>query len=191
MPEITSRVSLRPELALFDAQTNKIEAQRKAINTSIMPRISAFAQAYYGYPGLDMFKSMTSSAWTPNAIAGLRVSWNIGAFYTKENDLKKLDLAQQQIAVQRNVFLFNTQMQTTQDDGEIIRLRKAITNDKRIVELRHSIRIAAESKFENGTIDATDLLAKIADETSALLNQNIHELELLQTQYRLKTTLNQ
>ena len=134
---------------------------------------------------------MTSSAWTPNAIAGLRVSWNIGAFYTKENDLKKLDLAQQQIAVQRNVFLFNTQMQTTQDDGEIIRLRKAITNDKRIVELRHSIRIAAESKFENGTIDATDLLAKIADETSALLNQNIHELELLQTQYRLKTTLNQ
>ena len=82
-------------------------------------------------------------------------------------------------------------MQTTQDDGEIIRLRKAITNDKRIVELRHSIRIAAESKFENGTIDATDLLAKIADETSALLNQNIHELELLQTQYRLKTTLNQ
>ena len=63
--------------------------------------------------------------------------------------------------------------------------------DKRIVELRHSIRIAAESKFENGTIDATDLLAKIADETSALLNQNIHELELLQTQYRLKTTLNQ
>lgn len=191
MPEITSRVSLRPELALFDAQTNKIEAQRKAINTSIMPRISAFAQAYYGYPGLDMFKSMTSSAWTPNAIAGLRVSWNIGAFYTKENDLKKLDLAQQQIAVQRNVFLFNTQMQTTQDDGEIIRLRKAITNDKRIVELRHSIRIAAESKFENGTIDATDLLAKIADETSALLNQNIHELELLQIQYRLKTTLNQ
>ena len=191
MPEITARVALRPELALFDAQTNKIEAQRKAINTSIMPRISAFAQAYYGYPGLDMFKSMTSSAWTPNAIAGLRVSWNIGAFYTKENDLKKLDLAQQQIAVQRNVFLFNTQMQTTQDDGEIIRLRKAITNDKRIVELRHSIRIAAESKFENGTIDATDLLAKIADETSALLNQNIHELELLQTQYRLKTTLNQ
>lgn len=191
MPEITARVSLRPELALFDAQTNKIEAQRKAINSSIMPRISAFAQAYYGYPGLDMFKSMTSSAWTPNAIAGLRVSWNIGAFYTKENDLKKLDLAQQQIAVQRDVFLFNTQMLTTQDDGEVARLRKAIANDDRIVELRRSIRIAAESKLKNGTIDATDLLTKISDETTALLNRNIHELELLQTQYRLKTTLNQ
>lgn len=189
--EITSRVSLRPELSLFDAQTNKIEAQRKAINASIMPRFSAFAQAYYGYPGLDMFQSMTSSEWTPNAIIGLRVSWNIGAFYTKKNDLKKLDLAQQQIAVQRDVFLFNTQMLTTQDDGEVARLRKAIANDDRIVELRRSIRIAAESKLKNGTIDATDLLTKISDETTALLNRNIHELELLQTQYRLKTTLNQ
>ncbi len=188
---ITSRISARPELSLFDAQTNKIEAQRKSINTSTMPRFSAFAQAYYGYPGLDMFKSMVSSSWTPNAIVGLRMSWNIGAYYTKKNDIKKLDLAQQQIAVKRDVFLFNTQMQTTQDDGEITRLRNAIDNDKQIVELRRSIRIAAESKLENGTIDATDLLTKITDETTALLNQNIHELELLQTQYRLKTTLNQ
>ena len=95
------------------------------------------------------------------------------------------------MAVQRDVFLFNTQLQTTQNDGEIARLRSSVENDNRIVELRHSVRMAAESKLENGVIDATDLLHKIADETTATLNRSTHEIELLQAIYRLKTTLNQ
>ena len=191
MPQLQSRTSARPELALFEAQESKLEAQRKAINASLMPRFSAFAQGYYGYPGLDMFKSMVSDKWTPNAIVGVRMSWNIGAFYTKRNNLEKLNAAEKQIAVQRDVFLFNTQMQTTQDDGEIARLRQAITDDSRIVELRRRVRMAAESQLKNGVIDATDLLRKISDETAAALARSTHEIELLQATYRLKTTLNQ
>ena len=191
MVDVASRTSARPELAMFEAQSDKLAAQRKAIDASVMPRFSAFAQGYYGYPGLDMFKSMVSSEWTLNAIVGVRMSWNIGAFYTKKNNLSKLDAAERQIAVQRDVFLFNTGMQTTQDDGEIARLRSAIEDDNRIVELRRSVRMAAESKLENGVIDATDLLRKIADETTATLNRSTHEIELLQAIYRLKTTLNQ
>ena len=191
MVDVASRTSARPELAMFEAQSDKLAAQRKAIDASVMPRFSAFAQGYYGYPGLDMFKSMVSSEWTLNAIVGVRMSWNIGAFYTKKNNISKLDAAERQIAVQRDVFLFNTEMQTTQDDGEIARLRSAIEDDNRIVELRRSVRMAAESRLENGVIDATDLLRKIADETTATLNRSTHEIELLQAIYRLKTTLNQ
>ena len=191
MVDVASRTSARPELAMFEAQSDKLAAQRKAIDASIMPRFTAFAQGYYGYPGLDMFKSMVSSEWTLNAIVGVRMSWNIGAFYTKKNNISKLDAAERQIAVQRDVFLFNTEMQTTQDDGEIARLRSAIEDDNRIVELRRSVRMAAESRLENGVIDATDLLRKIADETTATLNRSTHEIELLQATYRLKTTLNQ
>lgn len=191
MVEVASRTSLRPELAMFDAQSNKLVAQRKAITTSVMPRFSAFAQGYYGYPGLDMFKSMVSSEWTLNAIVGVRMSWNIGAFYTQKNNLSKLDAAERQIAIQRDVFLFNTEMQTTQDADEIARLQSALEDDNRIVELRRSVRMAAESRLENGVIDATDLLRKIADETTATLSRSTHEIELLQATYRLKTTLNQ
>ena len=191
MVEVASRTLARPELAMFEAQSNKITAQRKAVTASVMPRFSAFAQGYYGYPGLDMFNSMVSSDWTINAIVGVRMSWNIGAFYTRKNNLNKLDVAERQMAVQRDVFLFNTQLQTTQNDGEIARLRSTVENDNRIVELRHSVRMAAESKLENGVIDATDLLHKIADETTATLNRSTHEIELLQATYRLKTTLNQ
>ena len=191
MCEVLSSTSARPELKLFDAQENKLVAQREAINSSVMPRFSAFAQGYYGYPGMDMFKSMVSTDWSLNAIIGVRMSWNIGAFYTMKNNLEKLKTAEQQIAVQRDVFLFNTRMQTTQDDGEIARLRKAVEDDERIVELRRRVRMAAESQLENGVIDATDLLCKITDETNAALARSTHEIELLQAIYRLKTTLNQ
>ncbi len=183
--------SARPEFALLDAQQNRLIAQKMAINSSVMPHFGAFAQGYYGYPGMDMFKSMTSTEWTLNAIVGLRISWNIGAFYTKHNNLEKINIAQEQLAVQREVLQFNTRMLTTQDDGEIARLRKAVENDARIVELRRSVRIAAESKLKNGVIDATDLLRKITDETTAILNRNVHEIELLQAIYRLKHTLNE
>ena len=191
LKELGSRTSARPELALFNAQTNKLEAQRKAIYASLMPRFSAFAQGYYGYPGLDMFKSMTSSDGTLNALVGLRMSWNIGTFYTKKNNLEKLNIAQKQIAVGRDIFLFNTEMQTIQEDGEIDRLRKALEDDNRIVELRQRVRKAAESQLVNGVIVTTDLLRKITDETTANLNRSTHEIELLQAIYKLKTTLNQ
>ncbi|MBQ9138246.1 MAG: TolC family protein [Alistipes sp.] len=191
MQSIASNTSARPELNMFTAQQNKIAAQRKAINSSVMPRFSLFAQGYYGYPGLDMFKSMMTTEWTLNAIVGVRMQWNIGAFYTKKNNLDKLNTAEQQIALQRDIFLFNSDMQTTQQSGEIERLKRAVEDDSRIVELRRSVRMAAESRLENGVIDSTDLLHKIADETTATLNRSTHEIELLQAVYRLKNTLNQ
>ena len=168
-----------------------LAAREKSVVSSVMPRFSAFAQGYYGYPGLDMFKGMMSSDWTLNGIVGVRMSWNIGAFWTKKNTLQSLRTARGQVEVQRDIFLFNTQLRTTQEEGEIARLRDAVADDERIAELRRSVRMAAESQLENGVIDTTDLLRKITDETTAVLNKNTHEIELLQAAYKLKHTLNQ
>lgn len=190
MPEITDRTVRRPELALFDAQSALLEAQKKTFTTAVTPRFSLFAQGYYGYPGMDMFKSMTSSDWTLNGLVGVRMQWNISGFYTHRNNLDKITNAQQNVAVQRDIFLFNTELKTTQEDAEIIRLKKVISDDARIVELRKNVRLAAESQLENNVIDATDLLRKITDETTAKLNQSMHEIELLQAVYQLKNTLN-
>ena len=183
--------SQRPELALFEARDQRIDVQHQALNSALMPRFSAFAQGYYGYPGLDMFQSMRSSEGNLNALVGVRMSWNIGAFYTRRNDLGKLRTARQQIGIQRDIFHFNTRLQTTREEGEIARLRKAVASDSRIVELRRAVRMAAESQLENGVIDTTDLLRKITDETTAMLNRSTHEIELLQALYQLKHTLNQ
>ena len=114
---LQSRESARPELELFDARLDLLSAREKSVESSVMPRFSAFAQGYYGYPGLDMFKGMMSSDWTLNGIVGVRMSWNIGAFWTKENTLQTLRTARGQVEVQRDIFLFNTQLRTTQGGG--------------------------------------------------------------------------
>ena len=191
MTNIQHHESARPELHMFAAQSALLEKKRLAIQSSLMPKFSAFAQGFHGYPGMDMFKDMMSKRWSFNALIGVRMSWNVTPLYTRKNDLAKLDVAQQQIDVQRDIFNFNTRMQTVQDDEAISRLQRALADDSRIVELRQSVRIAAESKLQNGVIETTELLRKIADETAARLNLTTHEIELLQAIYRLKQTLNQ
>ena len=181
----------RPELALFDAKIEKLTAQEKLVKASTRPRFGLFAQGYYGYPGMDFFESMMSSDWSWNAMIGVQMSWNFGAYYTKKNSLNKLRTAKRQVDVQREVFLFNTQLQTTAENGDIARLRKALADDDRIVVLRRSVREAAESKLRNGVIDTNDLLRKITEEATAATARSAREIELVKTIYELKHTINQ
>lgn len=181
----------RPELALFDAKIDKFAAQESLVKSSTRPRFGLFAQGYYGYPGLNFMQDMLSSDWSWNAVVGVRMSWNFGGYYTRKNSLGKLRTAQRQVEVQRDVFLFNTRLQTTEESGEIIRLRRALADDDRIVALRRSVREAAESKLRNGVIDTNDLLGKITDEAAAATARSAREIELLKTIYELKHTINQ
>lgn len=180
----------RPELALFDATADKLTAQERLVKSATRPHFGLFAQGYYGYPGMDYFQSMMSSDWSWNALVGVKMSWNFGAYYTKKNSLNKLRTAKAQVEVQRDIFLFNTRLQTTEENGDIARLRKALADDDRIVALRRSVREAAESKLRNGVIDTNDLLQKITDEAAAATARSAREIELLKSIYELKHTLN-
>jgi outer membrane protein TolC len=181
----------RPEIGLIDAKIAGIDAKQGLLNTSLIPKFYFFAQGYYGNPGLDMFKSMTTREWSWNAILGVRMQWNISAFFTRGTDLKRLENARSALNVQRDVFTFNSSLQTSRQNGEIARMRKALEGDDQIVELRTNIRCTAESQRGNGVIDTATLLQRISDEAVARNTRNIHEIELLKTIYELKHTINQ
>lgn len=189
--EMATTELTRPELVLFDAKKNRLAAQEALIKSSTRPKFGFFAQGYYGYPSMDYFASMMSNEWRWNLLTGIRMSWNFGAYYTKKNSLNKLRTAQQSIDLQRDVFRFETDLQISQETGDITRLRKTLADDARIVSLRQSVREAAESKLRNGIIDTNDLLQKITDEAAARSAQSVHEIELLKALYELKHTINQ
>ena len=189
--EMATTELTRPELALFDARKKTLSAREALIKSSTRPKFGFFAQGYYGYPSMDYFASMMSNEWRWNLLTGIRMSWNFGAYYTKKNSLNKLRTAQQSIDLQRDVFRFETDLQVSQETGDIARLRKTIADDARIVALRQSVREAAESKLRNGIIDTNDLLQKITDEAAARSAQSVHEIELLKALYELKHTTNQ
>ncbi|MDE5836089.1 MAG: TolC family protein [Paramuribaculum sp.] len=185
-----SMESARPELNLFERRIELNQAREKAIQASLMPRIGFFTQAYYGYPGYNYFESMINRNLSFNILAGIRVSWNIEPLYTKNINRKKLLLSSEMINADRDIFLFNSQLQSSRENSEINGLREVIKEDGRIVELRRNVRLSAESQLKNGIIDATALLSKINDENQANLNSAYHQIQLIQNIYKLKNTLN-
>ena len=143
----------RPELRALDAQIGVLNAQEKALNAALMPKVGVFAQGYYGYPGLNMFEGMTSHKWNWYGTIGARITWNIGALYTRKNDKAKLQLQRDMTENKREEFLFNNNLEQIQQNENIERYQKLMAQDGDIISLRQSVRKAAESKLTHGVID--------------------------------------
>ena len=181
----------RPELKAIDAQLRLTDAQERALNSSLLPRLGVFAQGFYGYPGYNMFEDMMHRRWSLNGIVGARLSWNIGALYTRKNDKARLQLQRQTAENSLEVFLFNNHLEQMQQDESIDRYRKLMADDEEIIRLRSSVRKAAESKLQHGIIDVNDLLREINAENAARVQQSMHEIEMLKEIYDLKFSRNE
>ncbi len=179
----------RPELKAIDAQLKLAEAQEKALDAALMPKLGVFAQGYYGYPGYNMFEDMLHHKWSLNGMIGARLTWNIGALYTRKNDKAKLNVQRSMFNVQRETFLFNNNLEQIQQNENIERYKKLMADDEEIISLRSSIRKAAESKLSHGIIDVSDLVKEINNENAARVQQTVHEIELLKEIYDQKFTI--
>lgn len=145
---------------------------------------------YYGYPGFDYFKSMITRDMSFNILAGVKVTWSVDQLYTKNNKARRIAKEAASIASEKETFILNSEIQKATQTETINGLRDIMKDDRRIVDLRASIRRAAESQLDNGVIDTTSLLDKITAENQAELTARFHEIQLLQEIYNLKYTLN-
>ena len=189
--ETTISTNKRPEILLFDNQLKLSSIKEKALNTQIRPKLGIFAQGFYGYPGLNMFEDMMNRKWSLNGIAGIKLSWNIGALYSLKNDKAKLRLQREMTENAREIFLFNNQLEEIQQNENIKRYHTMKQTDDEIIMLRTNIRKAAESKLSHGIIDINNLLREINNENAAKIQQTIHDIEMLKEMYNLKYTNNE
>lgn len=186
MPAGSEGIRSKAELRLIDSGILGLEAQEKLVKSATMPRFSIFAQSWYGYPGLDMFRSMTSSDPTFNAILGVRMSWNISAFYTKGNTLHKIRVSKAESEVKRELYDFNNSIRLAGNNSTMDRLNGTVERSRKILELRKGIRESAEVRYENGVMSLTELLNAISEENAAGIACEAAELELLKTAYELE-----
>ena len=186
----TGNMNNRPEMRLFDAQLRLADAQEKALNATLMPKLGVFAQGFYGYPGYNMFEDMMKHDWSLNGMIGARLTWNIGALYTRKNDKAKIQLQRELTENSRDLFLFNNQLEQIQENEEIARYRKLMADDEEIISLRSSVRKAAESKLSHGIIDVNDLIREINQENAAKVQQSMHEIQMLKQIYDHKYATN-
>ena len=185
-----SGVNNRPEMRLFSFQLRLADAQEKALNAALMPKLGVFAQGFYGYPGYNMFEDMLSHKWSLNGMVGARLTWNIGALYTRKNDKAKIQLQRDMTENNRDVFLFNSNLEQIQQNEEIARYKQLMADDEEIIALRSSVRKAAESRLSHGIIDVNDLVREINQENAAKVQRSMHEILMLKEIYDNKFTTN-
>ena len=175
----------RPELFLYEAQMQQNEAQMRQLNSKISPKFSLSIQGGIGRPGLNILEN----SFQPYYTAGIKMSWDIGALYTRKNEKRKLDTQLRTIESDKETFLLNTDLNATQMQGAIDKARAQISKDREIIRLQESIREAGEEQYRNGTISMSDLMDRISDEYNARATESIHEIQLLMAIYDLKNCI--
>lgn len=168
---------IRPELGLFDAQANVLEANKALVRARNMPRLSAVLQAGYGRPGLN-FLSSEFDYWTT---AGIQLRVPLTPFYTGSQRLEidQLDISRRRVAEQQRAFLQGVDVRLAAQRQEIDRLEAQLASDRKLIDLRKQIRVASDSQLENGIITTSDYLNEFNNEQLALQNAALHEVQLL------------
>ena len=183
---LNSTVNHRPEIGLFEAQNKLLESQKELLNAGNRPKIGAFVQGGYGKPGLNML----TNAFSEFYIGGIRLSWNLSGYYTQKNNLNKIEISKKAMDVQKETFLFNSDLKTRQQQTEIEKLQSTLFNDDEIIRLRGNIKKSATAKVDNGTLSITDLIREINAEDQAKQLKSLHEIQLIMNVYQLKNNIN-
>ncbi len=179
----------RPEMLYYASQDKLLEQQRKQLDSRLRPTLSLMG---VGLVHSDLVTIAQQNVLLKKGIVmgGLSFSWNIGAWYTRKNDIRKLETEREMNDTRRRLFLFNNQLQSEESDGQIRALRQQVARDVEIVQLRQSIRAKSDAKVAAGTESVNELLRDIHAVHAAEGQQSIHEVELLQAIYRSRTIHN-
>ena len=178
-PGLLSMTVARPELRYFEALENLSQTRERQLTAGWMPRVGAFVQGGYGRPGLDMLDVDFAAYY----VAGIRLTWNLGKLYTLANDRRKLATERREIEARRETFLLNTRLDLLNRQEEIRRLSEQLRDDEEIIELRTSVKEAAEAKLQNGVISVADLIREINAVDQARQAEAIRRLRRLMAIY--------
>ena len=185
-PEVDESLLLlennRPELSLFQNQEELIHAQQ-AINKSMLyPKIGLLAFGTFIRPGVDFGTSQLDNIF----VGGLSVNWSLGGLYSNGNNKKLTEVNLQKVAVQKETFIFNNNLELTQTQVELNKYKTLLEQDKEILALKTRIRKAYDTKYENGVSTMSELLDRTNDESVAEQNLIVHEIQYLMKAYQFK-----
>jgi outer membrane protein TolC len=175
----------RPEINLFNYQSEMLGAQYQLGKTKTMPRVGLFLQGGYGKPALNQLKNEFDTYY----LGGIRLNWSLSGFYNSKRDKQLFDINLQQVNAQKEAFVFNTNLASNQQKGELTKLQRLIEVDDQIIELRTRIKKTAEVQQENGVITTNDYLRELNAEDQAKQNRLLHEMQLLMALYAYQNTI--
>ena len=172
--ELTDELQ-RPELQIFDLRNDQLSAGLKMVQSKRMPKAFGFATLGYGSPpGMNFFNDSFDTYY----IMGAGIKWNIFDWNKAKNEKQVISLQQVIIENRKTDMTDALRRQLESKKSEISSLRELVKTDSELIVLRKRITAAAGSQYENGTITATEYLNELNSEKNALINAEIHRINL-------------
>ncbi|HQS54529.1 MAG TPA: TolC family protein [Sediminibacterium sp.] len=173
----------RPEIKLYAYQDSLLYIQNQLVSAKSIPKISLFAQGGYGRPGLNML----NNDFALFGIGGVRLNWSLSNLYTRKREHQVVALNQKINEVQKDVFVFNTTAQLSQQLEEVKKLQALSNIDQKIIDVRTNITAASKAQLQNGVINSNDYLREVNAEDQTRNNYLLHQIQLLQAKINYKT----
>ncbi|GBL35356.1 hypothetical protein EMGBS15_09510 [Filimonas sp.] len=183
---LPSTVIHRPELKMFDNKGTSYTIQERIIRNKNIPHVSLFLQAGAGKPSP---LNMISNSFSPYYLGGLRLNWSLMNLYTQKNEKSLVHLDRQANQLQKDLFLFNTNLTMRQQNSEITKLNELLQTDDELVDLRTSVKNTSSIQLENGVITTNDYIKEVNAEDQARQSKLLHKIQLIIAQYNLQNTL--
>ena len=176
--QLTNELS-RPELELFDLRKEQLNAGLRTIESKRMPKAFGFATMGYGYPpGNNFFKD----EFAPYYVVGAGIKWNILDWNKAKNEKQTISLQEGIIENRKTDLTQNLDRLLEAKKAEISGIKSLLETDNDLIALRKKITASAESQYKNGTITATEYMNEMNAERQALINFELHKINLSMAQ---------
>lgn len=185
-PELALQTAIsRPELQWYEYQKRSYDLQDEAASAALRPRFSLFAQGGYARPGLNML----SNNFAGYGIGGVRLSWNLGGWYTLKRQRQLSVIGRRGLDLQKETFLLNTGLQQEQGLLLIASNLQQLRQDDAIVDLRTAVKNSALVQLQQGVLSAHDYLTEVIAEDQAREARLLHRIQMLQSEYNYQTLI--
>ena len=184
-PQLEVYVNLelnRPELKLFDNQGYLHQSQLKMTKSNLYPNVGLTGLGTFISPGVGFGNTELEHI----LVGGLSLSWDIGGLYTNSNERSLMEINLQDIKLQRETFMFNTNLELIRIQEEIMKYDILTDTDEEILRLKNRITRSYQVKYDNGVSTMSELLDKTNEENLAKQNLITHEIQYQMAIYNYK-----
>jgi outer membrane protein TolC len=177
----------RSELRLLRFQDSALMQRDDLVDVRNRPKLSAFGQAGYGRPGLNMLENR----FAPFFLGGVRVNWTLTSLYTSKRDREILGVQRQVLSVQEDQFLLQTRARLKQQGAEVQKWESLLETDAEIIVLKDQVRDATKAQLDQGVATASDYIREVNAAGQARLQELLHRLQWIQATIQYRTIAGQ
>lgn len=164
-------------------QQNQLQTSKEVISRTIYPRLSGFAQAGYGNPGLNMLDNFFQDFY----MAGLKLNWHILDWGKAKQRKQAVDISQEIVATEKETFVLNNTIQLDEAKNNINKYEEMLQKDTEIINLRQQVLEATTSQFQNGAIRSSEYITELNNLYEAQITKDMHttQLSLAKANYKV------